>query len=544
MKKLTLRTKKYLALLVALTFALTLIPALPAAATNVSEDITSDITWTLANSPYIMTGSVFVRNGATLTIEPGVTVKFDKGEDGAVFALCIGLALAPATPEGYVPEEGTLIANGTVANPITFTSNQASPAPGDWDSIYFSDLSDDTNCIVDNCVIKYALWGIMCESASPTISNNMIANMGGAIEYDGVGIFCLSSSSPNITNNIITDNSNYGIFCISHSSPLITGNTITYSGRGICCYESSSPTINGNTIANNENGVTCSSSSSTITNNIIYSNNENGIFCDSSNLTIVNNTIVKNEGNGIDCGASSNSTVINNIVTLSGNYGVSFDDSSTYTMDYNDIWMNSGDNYSGCEAGENDISVIPSFTDVVNDDYHLQAGSLCIDAGTNEGAPGTDFEGNPRPCDGDEDGVAVVDMGADEYVTSTTASFVIGQSSYTLNGVATTMDAASYIKNSRTYVPVRYLAYSLGITDSGIGWDSEAQTVTLTKGGTTVILVIGSKIRKINGTSSTMDVPPEISNGRTMLPARWVAEAFGATVDWNGATQTVLITYL
>lgn len=127
--------------------------------------------------------------------------------------------------------------------------------------------------------------------------------------------------------------------------------------------------------------------------------------------------------------------------------------------------------------------------------------------------------------------------------TSTTATFVIGQSAYTLEGVTKSMDAAPYIKNGRTYVPVRYLAYALGIDEGGIAWNSETQTVTLIKDGTTVNLVIGSKARNINGVSSWMDVAPEIWEGRTMLPARWVAEAFGATVGWDSTNRTVTITY-
>ncbi len=43
-------------------------------------------------------------------------------------------------------------------------------------------------------------------------------------------------------------------------------------------------------------------------------------------------------------------------------------------------------------------------------DYHLSAGSCCIDAGTSEGAPDTDFEGDARP-----QGVGY-DIGADEYL--------------------------------------------------------------------------------------------------------------------------------
>ena len=45
-------------------------------ATEVTGVIGSDITWTLANSPYNITGPVLVSSGVTLTIEPGVTVNF------------------------------------------------------------------------------------------------------------------------------------------------------------------------------------------------------------------------------------------------------------------------------------------------------------------------------------------------------------------------------------------------------------------------------------------------------------------------------------
>jgi len=116
--------------------------------------------------------------------------------------------------------------------------------------------------------------------------------------------------------------------------------------------------------------------------------------------------------------------------------------------------------------------------------------------------------------------------------------FRIGSNVYYLNGIAKVMDVAPYIKNSRTYVPMRYVGEMLG---AEVVWDDAARTVTLTKGDTTVVFTIGSTSYTVNGEAKTADVAPEIANDRTMLPARFVAEAFGATVGWDATTQTVLI---
>jgi Copper amine oxidase N-terminal domain. len=63
--------------------------------------------------------------------------------------------------------------------------------------------------------------------------------------------------------------------------------------------------------------------------------------------------------------------------------------------------------------------------------------------------------------------------------------------------------------------------------------------VTLIKGDKVVQLTIGSNVMVINGVAVNMDVAAELSNDRTMLPFRWVAQALGAKVTWDEATQTV-----
>ena len=117
-----------------------------------------------------------------------------------------------------------------------------------------------------------------------------------------------------------------------------------------------------------------------------------------------------------------------------------------------------------------------------------------------------------------------------------------------VDGVSMTMDVAPYIKDSRTYMPIRYVAYALGVGNPALGaadpsiiWSDTDRTVTLIKGGTVVQLKINSTQLIMNGAVINMDVAPEINNGRTMLPASWVANAFGYTAQWDAATQQVTI---
>ena len=119
--------------------------------------------------------------------------------------------------------------------------------------------------------------------------------------------------------------------------------------------------------------------------------------------------------------------------------------------------------------------------------------------------------------------------------------FWVGSDKYYAQGKFTLMNAKPYLKNDRTYVPVRFLAYAMGLTDNDIVWDAETNTVRLTKGENSVSLAIGSNTITTNETARSMDVAPEIIDGRTMLPARYVAEGFGYEVNWDSEAQMLQI---
>jgi len=121
-----------------------------------------------------------------------------------------------------------------------------------------------------------------------------------------------------------------------------------------------------------------------------------------------------------------------------------------------------------------------------------------------------------------------------------TVVFKINDTSFTVNGVAQTMDVAPYIKDGRTFLPVRYVALACGVSADNILFSNGK--VTLIKGDKVVQVTIGSKVMLINGAAIDMDVAAEISNGRTMLPFSFIARALGASVSFDSTAQTVTMT--
>ncbi len=119
--------------------------------------------------------------------------------------------------------------------------------------------------------------------------------------------------------------------------------------------------------------------------------------------------------------------------------------------------------------------------------------------------------------------------------------FFIGSSYYNIRGTYQAGEAAPYIKNSRTYLPIRPVGNSVGIADKDIVWNAYTRTVTLTKGSTTVRLEIGSPIMYVNGLAIRMDTAPEISNSRACLPIAHIVKIFGYTAYWDSASRAVTI---
>jgi hypothetical protein len=248
----------------------------------------------------------------------------------------------------------------------------------------------------------------------------------GSASYGG-GMYNINSSSPLVTNCTFSGNSaSYGggMYNYDNSSPTLTNCTFSDNsagdGGGMYNDSGSSPTVTNCTFSGNSasyGGGMCNINSSPLVTNCTFSANSTtwggGMWNNSSSPTVTNCTFSGNSATGDGGGMynySGSSPTVTNCILWGDTGGEIYNDSSTPVVTYCDV--------QGGYSGAGNIDADPLF--VGAGDYHLQAGSPCIDAGDNAAPslPSTDFEGDPRIVDGDGGGdpAAVVDMGADEYV--------------------------------------------------------------------------------------------------------------------------------
>lgn len=95
------------------------------------------------------------------------------------------------------------------------------------------------------------------------------------------------------------------------------------------------------------------------------------------------------------------------------------------------------------------------------------------------------------------------------------------------------------VEKGTTLVPARDILEALGYI---ISWDQQNQAVTAVKYGFSVALQIGNTTGYVNGMEAELAVAPKVKNGTTYVPLRFISEAIGFDVEWNGATSSVLLT--
>jgi hypothetical protein len=299
--------------------------------TNVSGEIGTDTIWNAAGSPYVLTGSVIVKENVNLTIEPGVTVNLGS------FSLQVN---------------GTLKAKGNSTNQILFDSSSTSnssqivfgAASADWNT------TDSTGCIIENATIN-ALISI--NGSSPKIMGSQIK--GGII---------IGQASPIILNNRVSGgNSIVAISVEQESSPTITANTITGKTVGISLnLQNNSLTNNyntqilNNTIINCETGIGIGNANGTIqvNGNLIYGSTSAIKVANTSAAISIQYNLIMNNTQGIYVG----SEVIININTVYNNtIGIYYDTPEISTINYNNIMNNTQYNFETTPNGPTALEV-------------------------------------------------------------------------------------------------------------------------------------------------------------------------------------------
>ena len=369
--------------------------------------------WTKAGNPYLITGEINIQNNNTLTIEPGVIVRFEGNYKLNVY--------------------GRLLAIGAVNDTILFMPQDTSVG---WHGIRFlnsnTNLMDSSKLILCKFMNGKALGStnadqrggaIYCEQSSDILIEKCVF-MNNYAALDGGAAAFINNSAVAVDSCIFKYNDCYfygGCIYIQASNSKIRNsvfdsNHATFFGAAITGWDGSVFLVENCKILNNTSGAVT------------------GIYTAMNCLPYIVNTLFANNsntlGNGGACGFSVstptliNVTVVNNIATQSG--GGIWIYNSTATIKNAIIYNNTPDqlsvtgsttdvtysNIMGGYTGTGNISIAPQFTGSGLNPYSLEESSPCRNAGTPDttglNLPISDLAGNIRISEG------IIDMGSYE----------------------------------------------------------------------------------------------------------------------------------
>jgi len=284
-----------------------------AKATYVEGVITQDTIWTLVDSPFVLSNNVTVNQGATLTIEPGVYVRF-----GGDFSLIVN---------------GRIVANGTAERNIHFTTNDPSSTVA-WETI---EINGTQPSLFINCIIEGARNAVTLDNGSLDIQNSVIrSNSENGITLNGGAL--------TIQNSELANDSLSAINVAGGDLVSIENNIIDSNGNGVLIAGGDQVDVHNNVIASNGNGLLITgqlNGTTDIRQNEISSSKQNGILLEAD--TLGNTVITENNITSNNCGlfiSANASTYITGNYISNNTVGIQYDGFTNHQVYFNDIYEN------------------------------------------------------------------------------------------------------------------------------------------------------------------------------------------------------------
>ncbi|MDQ5949744.1 MAG: hypothetical protein QG563_251, partial [Patescibacteria group bacterium] len=302
--------------------------------------LTSNTIWTLAGSPYVV-DFVYIDNGAVLTLEPGVIVKFTYG--GADNAAQISI------------EDGAIVANGTEANPIIFTSynddvggdtngdgNLSEPEMYDWNGIYFSNTESSAMSftVFNNAQIKYSEFGLK-------IKEGTLTNID--FSHNNVGLFLFGEDPMTISDMAFASNG-IDLKLGGNRELALSEYTFDTSEIAVVTQDNSHLICDDCNFLGGEYGIMVNGDSDlTLTNSLIENYTSAGIFNQSVSQTFspepgdneinISNSEIRNNDIGIEFGGDGYGAIVNNSIHDNVTFGAKIlDYDSPAVVDLRNNW--------------------------------------------------------------------------------------------------------------------------------------------------------------------------------------------------------------
>lgn len=248
------------------------------AQTSVSGGIFTNTTWTPAGSPYIVTDTLVVFPGVTLSIQPGVVVKFD---DHMQLEM----------------RQSSLIALGTATDPITFTGNTSS-TPGSWSNVILNGGTAGSR--FNYCKFSFAATGLL-DNRDTGADTLVLKNSD--FSYNSTGLGILGGMYAKIDSCNFDHNTNYG------ASPVINGGlhycTFSYNYTGLECQFS---LVKNSSFHDNTFGVNTYSCCSSFI-DCVANHNYTGMILGGQDITVKQTVADSNSGAGIVVNSSRDSVI-------------------------------------------------------------------------------------------------------------------------------------------------------------------------------------------------------------------------------------------